>query len=115
MTRQHLLFDRPARRAVQQAAESGQERARAGTPRTVREVLADAIHVAARSLQEFTAEDVWDLAPEVDGLGSYDGRVLGALLRDAQRAGLIQPTPLWRASTRVACHGRPMRVWRATR
>lgn len=114
MTHQRYLFDRPERARARTAARRGMDRAAHACPKDVRAALGSAIAELARVGQPFTAEDVWNRVPAVDGSGGYDGRVLGALLKSAQTDRLIQPTGRWVESSRVVCHGRPMREWRGT-
>jgi hypothetical protein len=60
--------------------------------------------------EPFTADDIW---AEVDGLevSTHDRRALGAIMTGAARAGRIEQVGYAR-STRAACHGRPVAVWR---
>lgn len=44
---------------------------------------------------------------------THEPRALGALMREAARAGDIEATDAWALSERVACHRRPLRVWRS--
>jgi hypothetical protein len=66
----------------------------------------------ARSLAEFTTDDVWDALAGCS-LEVREPRALGAVMRDMQRLGVIAPTDRYRPSARVACHARPVRVWRS--
>lgn len=56
-----------------------------------------------------TTDDVW-LAL---GSAPREPRALGAVMRKAEGLELIEPTNQWALSTRVACHRRPLRVWRS--
>jgi hypothetical protein len=72
------------------------------------------IHELARVRVEFTTDDVWkELA--LAGVETHEPRALGALMREAAGAHIIAATDRYRPSARVACHGRPVRVWRSRR
>jgi hypothetical protein len=60
---------------------------------------------------ELTTDDVWE---ELDRRGCHtrEGRALGSVMRQAASEGLIEPTDTYRQSERVACHRRPLRVWK---
>jgi len=60
----------------------------------------------------FTSDDIWQ-ALEDRGLPTpREPRALGAILRQAATDNLIAATAEYRPSHRVACHARPIRVWR---
>ena len=63
----------------------------------------------AASRATFTTDDVWE---HLD-CTTHEPRALGAIMQKAHRLGLIQPTGAYTQSSRVACHGRPVRVWRS--
>lgn len=120
MTDQRLLpfrDPRPSRRDRAEAkalGDRGAARAVAGADPWVLSVVYRAIGELAVRGDPFTAEDVWTRCPEIDGAAAYDGRLLGGCLRQAARLGTIRPLEHFRPSTRVACHGRPMRAWIGT-
>lgn len=65
-------------------------------------------------LPEFTTDNVWyQLAS--DGMETHENRAMGAIMRKAARAGLIEPTGRYAQSSRRVCHSRPMMIWRAVR
>lgn len=65
------------------------------------------VRVVAATLGEFTTDDLW-----ARGLDQpREPRALGAVMREAQRAGVCRPTDRYRRSNRVECHTRPLRVW----
>lgn len=64
----------------------------------------------ARSGAAFTTDDV--IARMPDGVSTHEPRALGAVMRRAQRAGIVEPTNSYRNSTMTTCHGRPKRLWR---
>lgn len=70
-----------------------------------------AIRETAHELREFTTDEVWKRIRRVPGI---ERRAMGAAMRKAQAMGICKPTPRYETSEREACHGRPVRVWRAT-
>lgn len=62
---------------------------------------------------EFTSDDVWRRVSARPELATDEPRALGNVLRRMARAGTIVATGEWRRSSRAACHGRPVQVWRA--
>lgn len=70
-------------------------------------VLAVAAHRDA-----FTTDDVWALLERAN-MQPREPRALGPIMRRAVREGVCVATDIYRESTRVACHGRPLRVWRS--
>jgi threonine dehydrogenase-like Zn-dependent dehydrogenase len=67
--------------------------------------------VAATKLS-FTTDDVWATLEAV-GLRPREPRALGAAMKLAAKQGTIVATDMYRPSSRVECHARPVRVWRA--
>jgi hypothetical protein len=67
-------------------------------------------HLRARAMggRPFTASNVTDLI----GVPTHDTRAMGGLILRASRRGLIVATGEYRATDRIASHGRPERVWR---
>lgn len=63
----------------------------------------------ARELAEFTTDEVWERLEHPP----REGRQLGALMANCQRAGLIAPTEAHRPSTRPNVNRRPIRIWRS--
>jgi hypothetical protein len=67
------------------------------------------IEHVARTNATFISDAVWDA-----GLGKPpEARALGAVMRWAQREGLIAPTNETRPSAQAGCHQMPRRVWRS--
>jgi hypothetical protein len=60
-------------------------------------------------LAEFTTDEVWERLEHPP----REGRQLGALMANGQRAGLIAPTEAHRPSTRPNVNRRPIRIWRS--
>ncbi|MCK9250668.1 MAG: hypothetical protein M0P31_17025 [Solirubrobacteraceae bacterium] len=61
-----------------------------------------------------TTDEVWS---QLDWAGAGpppEPRALGAVMRAAWKAGVIEPTEDYRPSNRPDCHRRPVRVWRST-
>lgn len=66
----------------------------------------------ARSRPLFTTDDVWfDLASRTN-LEAHDNRAIGPVMKRMQAQGVIQPTDVFRPSTRR--HAAPIRCWKAT-
>lgn len=63
----------------------------------------------------FTTDDVWRVCQEQGVEEPREPRALGAVMRDLAREGVIVATRDYRPSVRVACHSRPVRVWRRVR
>jgi hypothetical protein len=63
----------------------------------------------ARKIDEFTTDEVWERLEHPP----REGRLLGALMHAAKRAGLIDPTDRHRPSRRPNVNRRPVRVWRS--
>jgi hypothetical protein len=84
-------------------------------PSEIKTSLLEAILRAALELPALTTDDVWSRFR----LGRYwigsppEPRVLGAMMRTAVKAAWIVTTPNFILSNRVACHRRPVRVWRS--
>jgi hypothetical protein len=66
----------------------------------------------ARRGVTFTSADIRDLLDSrYPGLKTKDDRALGAVMRSLSRDGVIEKTPMMRASGRTRNHNRPMAVW----
>ena len=77
------------------------------------DAIREAIEQTARELAAFTSDEVWRRVPP-EHREVIEPRLLGALMRDAARRGIIQAMPgVFRASDMVACHRRPKQVWRS--
>lgn len=73
-------------------------------------ILADAaIRFVAEENEFFTTDLIWERISEP--LNSP--RALGARMRAAKKAGLIEATDRYVPSTSEDCHYRPIRVWRS--
>jgi hypothetical protein len=69
-----------------------------------------AVKRVALKLDTFTTDDVWDELGYVSNT-THEPRAMGAVMRNAARAGIITATSGYRTSKRGECHGRPVRVW----
>ena len=107
MTR--FLFDKDA-------AEVARERAIEQVECNAQLTWLDAAYAAVRSVsaehETFTTDDVWKEMP-ADIREHAEPRAMGAVMRSAAKDGLCAATESWEASSRVACHRRPLRVWRS--
>lgn len=71
---------------------------------------AEAIRAAARSQPELTVDDVHRYLTEEP----HDMRALGAAMRSAARAGVLERIPgQFRTSARPETHSRPLALWRS--
>lgn len=70
-----------------------------------------AIRTVAFKGVEFTTDAVWELLDKVSSARTHEPRAMGALMREAQRAGLIRTTGAYIKSSRPDCHLRPCAVW----
>jgi len=68
----------------------------------------EAIRIVARTLPEFTTDEVWKLLPP-----TRENRVLGALMIAAQKEGTVAWTNRTVKSDRPGCNRRPVRIWRS--
>jgi hypothetical protein len=102
------LFDQPA--AVE-ARDRAIERAdRAADPDWKRAVM-HTIESLSRLRRTITTDDVWDTVHKWTSAAPAEPRAIGAVMKDAARAGLIRATDRYVVSQRPECHGRPIRVW----
>lgn len=69
------------------------------------------ITALAEKGESFTTDAVWELLEQVSTATTHERRALGAVMRTAQRQGLIQTTGRYVKSTRPECHTRPCAVW----
>lgn len=59
----------------------------------------------------FSTDDVWKYLAEFTSNVTADPRILGSVMRKAQKDGLIAPINEYAKSNRRACHGRMVRIW----
>ena len=67
----------------------------------------NAVRYLVAQRRPFTTDDVWS---HVEGQ-THEPRAMGAVMRQAQRDGLIKPSGEYRKSLRPECHRRPIQVW----
>lgn len=72
---------------------------------------AEQLQVVCRTMNEFTSDDIIEPLEE-RGIVTADNRAIAAILKGAQKAGLIEPTDNYRATKRLKSHRRPKLVWR---
>ena len=63
----------------------------------------------ATRMDKFTTDDVWRALCYVPP----EPRAMGAIMKRAAKKGIIEATGDFIQSVRVACHRRPLRVWRS--
>jgi len=69
------------------------------------------LYTLASERQRFTTDEVWArLDPD---MRTHEPRAMGAMMRQAAKAGLITATDGYEQSTRPECHARPVRVWQS--
>ena len=62
----------------------------------------------------FTSDDIIEPL-EAQGITTGDNRAIAAILKGAEKAGLIEPTDNFIATKRAKAHSRPKRVWKVVR
>lgn len=67
-----------------------------------------AVRVLANTRNRFTTDELWSMVPS-----PTEPRALGAVMQEARRLGLVEPTDQTIPSARPRCHARPVRVWRS--
>lgn len=107
---QGRLFDREAAKA---ASRRAQEAVFNATPSDIKGQILDAIKVCAMHLQTFTTDDVWLRLDALSGSDRFEARVVGPMMNVGAKLGWMEATKQWTESARVACHHRPVRVWRS--
>jgi hypothetical protein len=107
---QPTLFDAAAAEAAKIAAITKVERN--ADPAWKVEMLG-AVAAVARRMHKFTSDDVWEELHGSSDADTHEPRALGAIMKKAATAGIIVATSEYRPSCRVACHARPVRVWRS--
>lgn len=73
-----------------------------------------AIEALAQRQPDLTTDDVWEYLHLHDlAHGTHEKRAMGAVMRAAAKAGIIEITDSVRRSNRPVCHQNPKRVWRS--
>ncbi len=70
-----------------------------------------AVRNCAANLHEFTSDDVWSELASMRKF-PHEPRALGPVMRAAVKAGVCVPMGIYRPSVRVACHARPVMVYK---
>lgn len=100
-----VSLDGPARRDVAIA------RVAAAAPGDWMEAAREVVDRLASTGRQFTTDDVWLHLGTMDVDVPDEPRAMGAVIRDAAKAGEIVPTHRYVRSTRPECHCRPVMVW----
>ncbi len=66
----------------------------------------------AQNRREFTADDVIEHL-DAEGITTGNNSALGAIMRAAQRMGIIENSGLFKESRRPVQHSKPLRIWRS--
>lgn len=91
-----------------EARDSAIEHVRQGADPVWLRLAGEAVARVANRGEMFNTDDVW---AELGEDGIREKRAMGAVMKDAQKAGLITPTEQYRVSTRAVCHRNPKRLW----
>jgi hypothetical protein len=67
-----------------------------------------AIAAYALDHETLSADELWPALPDC-----HEPRVLGAAMRRARKAGVIEPTPYFRCCSRQSRNAAPVRIWRS--
>ncbi|MCU0913003.1 MAG: hypothetical protein MUC88_00395 [Planctomycetes bacterium] len=66
------------------------------------------VEFLARKHLAFTTDDVW---AQLTAIAPREPRAMGAVMKEAERDQIIEPTGNWVMSQRLLCHRRPLRQW----
>ena len=72
-----------------------------------------AIRELAKTVYEFTTDDVWQLLADWQIEAPHEPRALGGAMTRASKNGFIVATDRVRNSQRSICHAAPKRVWKS--
>jgi hypothetical protein len=78
-----------------------------------KEAAIGAVRDVAKRMGLFTTDDVWRVLMDRGVTSPHEPRVMGAMMRNAVQLEICVATLDFRSSERVACHTRPLRVWRS--
>ena len=62
---------------------------------------------------QFTADMVWSEFKHYPTIKTHEPRAMGAVMRKAQKIGLISRTSFFVNSNRTSCHNGPKRIWKS--
>lgn len=91
------------------------DRVEAGADASWMEAASLVIRTLARVEDYFTTDLVWERLEFMGVEQPREPRAMGAVIRRAVRAGLIEATGRYEPSGRVDCHARPCMLWRSKR
>lgn len=80
-----------------------------------KQVALDSVKSICRDLgsgAEFTTDLVWEYVERNPFAHTHESRAMGAIIAHARKLKLIEKVNRWEQSERVACHARPLQVWR---
>lgn len=77
-----------------------------------KKIAADAVRKFARTMPEFSSDDVWVLIAKT-GVTTSNNSAFGAIMQSAHRSGMIKATPHFLPSKRKILHKRPIRLWQS--
>lgn len=80
-----------------------------GAPAGWLHLAGEAIREVAATGRPFTTDTIWDRVGKPP-----EPRAMGAAIRAAMKAGLIEATGGYEQSSRPEAHARPVKVWRGT-
>ena len=96
---------------AERRATEGMEASYKNSDSQWREAVEDQLREVLATKETFTSEDI--IGPvEERGVFTKTNSALGAIIRGAQRAGVIEPTGQYTMSVRPSRHRAPLRVWR---
>jgi hypothetical protein len=98
---------------VSRIREEKAEKVREDRLGTFRAAAYSGVHWVAEHATEFTTDDVWEYLALFQASPTPEPRVLGNVMRLAQRERLIEATDEYRRSRRKVNHGRAIRVWKS--
>ena len=101
--------------AAKAAGDKAVDRAGSNADDEWKDVAYTAITQICRKLEYFTTDPIWYTLGASKVEAPHEPRAIGAMLRSAASDGWCEPTDRYVSSERVACHGRPVRVWRSLR
>lgn len=104
------LFDAPA--AQEAKAEAIQRVADNADAGWVESALL-AVETLSNTQNTFTTDDVWRVLLARNIELPHEPRAMGAVMNLAVKRSWCAPTDRYVQSIRVACHSRPLRVWRS--